>query len=191
MDLRRFHTFVEETFRDMAQPRSTALRKVAVVAVISNPYVGRDYSETLDELVGPSAELGARIAAMAVAQMEPHAVESYGKAALVGTAGEQEHGVACLTTVFGNALRDAAGGGQAWISSFTKRCAPGESLDIPLAHKDALYVRSHYDGMTVSVPDAPLADEICVACCFANRGRLNHRVGGLAAGEIAGSDGLR
>ena len=67
------------------------------------------------------------------------------------------------------------GGGQAWISSFTKRAYPGESIDIPLAHKDALYVRSHYDGMSVMVPDAPLPDEIAVICCIANRGRLNHR----------------
>ena len=191
MDTRRLYTVVEETVHDMGRAREPVLRKVAVVAVVANPHAGRAYAEDLDELIGPSAALGAKIAAMAVAQMKPYAVESYGKAALVGTAGEQEHGVACLTTVFGDALRDAVGGGQAWISSVTKRCAPGETLDIPLAHKDALYVRSHYDGMTIMVPDAPLADEICVICCVANRGRLNHRVGGLASGEIAGADGLR
>ena len=191
MDARRLYTVVEETAHDMGRPRGQPLRKVAVAAVIANPYAGRAYAEDLDGLIEPSAALGAKIAAMAVDRMKPYPVESYGKAALVGTAGEQEHGVACLTTVFGNALRDAVGGGQAWISSFTKRCAPGEALDIPLAHKDALYVRSHYDGMTIMVPDAPLADEICVICCVANRGRLNHRVGGLASGEIAGADGLR
>lgn len=191
MDTRRLYTVVEETVHDMGRPREQVLRKVAVVAVVANPYAGRAYAEDLDGLIEPSAALGAKIAAMAVAQMKPYAVESYGKAALVGGAGEQEHGVACLTTVFGNALRDAVGGGQAWISSFTKRCAPGETLDIPLAHKDALYVRSHYDGMTIMVPDAPLADEICVICCVANRGRLNHRVGGLSSGQITGTDGLR
>lgn len=191
MDTRRLYTVVEETFRDRAAPGGEPLRKVAVVAVVPNPYAGRAYAEDLGELVGPSAALGSRIAEMASAQMEPHAVESYGKAALVGTAGEQEHGVACLTTVFGDALRDAVGGGRAWISSFTKRCAPGETLDVPLAHKDALYVRSHYDGMTVTVPDAPLPDEICIVCCVANRGRLEHRVGGLARDEIVGEDGLR
>ncbi len=191
MDTRRLYTVVEETVHDMGRPREQVLRKVAVVAVIANPYAGRAYAEDLNGLIEPSAALGAKIAEMAVAQMKPYAVESYGKAALVGGAGEQEHGVACLTTVFGNALRDAVGGGEAWISSFTKRCAPGETLDIPLAHKDALYVRSHYDGMTIMIPDAPLADEICVICCVANRGRLNHRVGGLSSGEIAGTDGLR
>ena len=128
---------------------------------------------------------------MAAKQMEPYGVESYGKAALVGSAGEQEHGVACLTTVYGNVLRDAVGGGKAWISSITKRVHPGETVDIPLAHKDALFVRSHYDGMTIMVPDAPLSDEICIICCFANRGRLNHRVGGPGKNEIIGEDGLR
>ena len=95
--------------------------------------------------------------------------------------GEQEHGVAMLTTVFGNVMRDAAGGGKAWISSLTKRAAPGATIDIPLAHKDALYVRSHYDGITITLPDAPLPDEIAIICAYANRGRPNHRVGGLAA----------
>ena len=128
---------------------------------------------------------------MGAKQMEPYDTESYGKAALVGSAGEQEHGVACLTTVYGNVLRDAVGGGKAWISSITKRVHPGETVDIPLAHKEALFVRSHYDGMTIMVPDAPLSDEICIICCFANRGRLNHRVGGPSKNEIIGEDGLR
>ena len=95
-----------------------------------------------------------------------------------------------LTTVYGNAMREAVGGGGGLISSFTKRAAPGQAIDIPLAHKDALYVRSHYDGMTVLVPDAPLEDEIAVICCIANRGRLNHRVGGLVKKDIKGEDGL-
>ena len=80
--------------------------------------------------------------------------------------GEQEHGVAMLTTVFGNVMRDAAGGGKAWISSFTKRAAPGATIDIPLAHKDALYVRSHYDGITITLPDAPLPNEIAIICAL-------------------------
>ena len=103
--------------------------------------------------------------------------------------GEQEHGVAMLTTVFGNVMREAAGGGKAWISSLTKRAAPGAAIDIPLAHKDALYVRSHYDGITITLPDAPLPDEIAIICAYANRGRPNHRVGGLAAATSRASTG--
>jgi Amino acid synthesis len=115
---------------------------------------------------------------------------SYGKAAVVGINGEQEHGNAMLTTVFGNVMREATGGGKAWISSMTKRGSPGGSIDVPLAHKDALYVRSHYDGMTIMLPDAPLPDEIAIIAVFATRGRPNHRVGGLAAADIKGDDGL-
>jgi hypothetical protein len=95
-----------------------------------------------------------------------------------------------LTTVFGNAMRDAVGGGKAWISSMTKRVAPGSTIDIPLAHKDALYVRSHYDGITVTLHGAPLPNEIAIIAAFANRGRLNHQVGGLAAIDMKGTDGV-
>jgi hypothetical protein len=87
-------------------------------------------------------------------------------------------------------MREAIGGGQAWISSFTKRAAPGATIDIPLAHKDALYVRSHYDGITITLPDAPRPDELAIIVAFASRGRPNHRVGGLAAADIKGVDGL-
>ena len=191
MEIRRLYTVVEETLHDKEQVRRKPLRKVAVVAVIRNPHAGRGYVEDLSDLTNGSVNLGTQIAKMGAKQMEPYDTESYGKAALVGSAGEQEHGVACLTTVYGNVLRDAVGGGKAWISSITKRVRPGETVDIPLAHKDALFVRSHYDGMTIMVPDAPLSDEICIICCFANRGRLNHRVGGPSKNEIIGEDGLR
>ena len=191
MEIRRLYTSVEETFSELGQSRDEPLRKVAVVAVVKNPHAGRGYVEDLSDLTEASTAIGQKIAAMAAAQLEPYTVDSYGKAALIGTDGEQEHGVAMLTTVYGNAMREAVGGGKAWISSFTKRAAPGETIDIPLAHKDALYVRSHYDGMTIMVPDAPLPDEICVICCVANRGRLNHRVGGPRKEDIIGEDGLR
>ena len=126
----------------------------------------------------------------AVALLAPYKPVSYGKAAVIGLAGEQEHGNAMLTTTFGNVMREAAGGGKAWISSFTKRAAPGATIDIPFAHKDALYVRSHYDGISITLHDAPLPDEIALICAYATRGRPNHRVGGLAAADIKGNDGL-
>ncbi len=190
MHVRKLFTAVEETMSEMGREANQALKKVAVVAVVKNPLAGSGYVEDLSALTEASTAIGRRISVMAVDALAPFAPDSYGKAALIGTAGEQEHGVAMLTTVYGNAMRDAVGGGAAWISSFTKRTAPGQTIDIPLAHKDALYVRSHYDGMTVLVPDAPLEDEIAVICCIANRGRLNHRVGGLAKEDIKGEDGL-
>ncbi len=189
MELRKILTFVEEATSEAGQRADPPLRKVAVVAVLKNPFAG-GYVADLTELTDASLAIGRRIAAQGVAGLAPWPVQSYGKAGLVGVAGEQEHAVAMLTTVFGNAMREAAGGGKAWISSMTKRTAPGATIDIPLAHKDALYVRSHYDGITVTLHDAPLPDEIAIIVAFANRGRLNHRVGGLAAAEIKGADGL-
>ncbi len=190
MEIRKLYTAIEETLGEMGRVADEPLRKVAAIAVIKNPLAGKGYIDDLGDLTEASIDIGRRISTMAVDAMGPYTVDSYGKAALIGSLGEQEHGVAMLTTVYGNAMRDAVGGGKAWISSFTKRASPGEIIDVPLAHKDALYVRSHYDGMTVKVPDAPLADEIAIICCIANRGRLNHRVGGPSKHDIKGKDGL-
>lgn len=189
MEIRKLCSFVEEARSEAGRAAAPPLRKVAVVAVVSNPFAGR-FQQDLSPLIEASAGLGRTIADIAMRALQPFAAESYGKAALVGLAGEQEHAVAMLTTVFGNAMREAAGGGKAWISSLTKRVAPGATVDIPLAHKDALYVRSHYDGMTVTLHDAPLPDEIAIICCYANRGRLKDRVGGLRTDQIKGLDGL-
>lgn len=189
MEVRKIVTFAEDIFTEAGQPAEPVLRKVAVVAVVKNPFAGK-YAEDLAPLTKASEELGRRISSIGVAAMGGLAVQSYGKAGLVGVAGEQEHAVAMLTTVYGNVMREAVGGGKAWISSMTKRVRPGETIDIPLAHKDALYVRSHYDGITLTLHNAPLPDEIAIIAAFANRGRINHRVGGLAASEIKGQDGL-
>jgi len=189
MRIKRVLTFIDEIGSEATQPVDPPLRKVAVAAIIDNPFAGR-FERDLKPLTDASAAIGQHICGLAVSALAPYRPESYGKAAIIGIDGEQEHGVAMLTTVFGNVMREAAGGGKAWISSFTKRAAPGASIDIPLAHKDALYVRSHYDGITVMLPDAPLPGEIAVICAYASRGRPNHRVGGLSAREIKGLDGL-
>lgn len=189
MQIKRTLTFVDETASEAGQPIDPPLRKVAVAAILDNPFAGR-FEPELSKLTEASADVGRHICAIAVAMLAPYSAESYGKAALIGTNGEQEHGVSMLTTVFGNVMREAAGGGKAWISSFTKRVAACATLDIPLAHKDALYVRSHYDGITITLPDAPRPDELAIICAYSNRGRPNHRVGGLAAKDIKGVDGL-
>jgi hypothetical protein len=159
------------------------------MAVFGNPYAGR-YEPDLSAAVAWSRELGALLGKMAVEALGSPP-ESYGKGAIAGTNGEQEHANAFLTTTFGDALRDAVGGGAAWISSNTKRGGPGTSLDVPLAYKDALYVRSHYDTMEVRIPDAPLPDEVVVIAFVASRGRLNARLGGLRKEDAIGKDGLR
>src|SRR3954471_538659 len=189
MQIKRTLTFVDETAQEAGQRVEPVLRKVAVVAVLDNPFAGR-FERDLSPLTEASAAIGKHISELAMTLLGPHKPASYGKAGLVGMNGEQEHVVAMLTTVFGNVMREAAGGGKAWISSLTKRVAPGATIDIPLAHKDALYVRSHYDGITITLHDCPLADEIAIIAVYATRGRPHHRVGGLAASDIKGVDGL-
>jgi len=189
MQIRKILAFVDEARSEAGEASQIPLRKVAAVAVVKNPCAGK-FQPDLSALVEASAAVGREVSSIALGLLKPYAAESYGKGAIVGLAGEQEHGVAMLTTVFGNVMRDVAGGGKAWISSMTKRAGPGASIDIPLAHKDALYVRSHYDGITLTLPDAPLPDEIAVICAYANRERLNSRVGGLAKDKIKGIDGL-
>jgi hypothetical protein len=191
MQIRKIFTQVEDIFSEAGREADVPLRKVAVVAVVKNPFAGKPYQEDLSALTEASEAIGREITDRAVAAMAPYEAVSYGKGGVVGLAGEQEHLNAMVTTVYGNVMRDAIGGGVAWISSYTKRGGPGEVVQIPLAHKDALYVRSHYDGMEVFLSDAPLPDEIAVICVYANRGRLNARVGGIAADEIEGKDGLR
>ena len=189
MELRKILTFVEEVFR--ARRDTPPTRHCAKSPSLpSGKSICRPLRRRPFAAHGCQSRIGRRISALGVAALAPWPAQSYGKAGLVGVGGEQEHAVAMLTTVFGNAMRDAVGGGKAWISSMTKRVAPGSTIDIPLAHKDALYVRSHYDGITVTLNDAPLPNEIAIIAAFANRGRLNHRVGGLAAADIKGADGL-
>jgi len=167
------------------------LRRVAGVAIVQNPFFGKGYVEDMSPAIEASSEVGQQLAEIAVSAMGGLKVQSYGKGGIVGLGGEQEHVNAMLTTTFAEPLRACVGGGAAWISSFTKRGAPGTLIDIPLAHKDALYVRSHYDGMTVHLQEAPLADEVALIVCLANRGRINARVGGLKVTDIVGKDGQR
>lgn len=166
------------------------LVKVVAAAVIHNPYAGREWSQSLDELVEPSGQLATLLAERAVGALGAE-VEGYGKAALVGIAGEQEHGNGCLTSVFGDAFRAIVDGAPAWIPSTTKRGSAGASLDIPTAYRHALWVRSHYDTLTLSIADAPAPDEIVVALAVTNRARINARLGGLRKDEVKGEDGLR
>lgn len=189
MKMRKMYTVIDEARSNGDVVADTPLRKVAVVAIVKNPYAGR-YVEDLQPLIDASPALGQEMAEQAMAAMAPYSVASYGKGVVVGINGEQDHGIALVTTAFGNVIREAAGGGKAWISSFSKRGGPGTTIDIPLAHKDACYVRDNYDGITLNLPDGPMPDEIAVICAYANRGRLNARVGGLKAEDIVGEDGL-
>lgn len=187
-DVRSWYAHAEEIW-EAGGPRLTEpLVKAVAAVVIANPFAGR-WQEDLSRLTAPSAALGAELGRRAVALLGGRPVHSYGKGGMAGVAGEQEHVVACITTVFGDALREAVGGGAAWISSATKVAVAGSPLDLPLAHKDALYVRSHYDAVTVAIPTAPLPNELVIAVAVASGGRPHDRVGGLSAADAIG-DGL-
>jgi hypothetical protein len=190
LQVRKILTYTEELFVEGGRQADQPLRRVAAAAVCVNPCAGR-YVDDLSVLIAGGTEIGNTIAPLAVALLAPYPIQSYGKGALVGFAGEAEHAEAVLTTEFGDTMRRAAGGGKAWICHMAKRAVSGETIDIPLAHKDALTVRSHYDTMSITVPDAPMPDELVIICCFANRGRLNHRIGGHSLDRLIGEDGLR
>jgi hypothetical protein len=158
---RRSFVIVEERFEEAGRLADQRLRRVAAVAVMENPFAGR-YVEDLRPMIDASVELGESMAKLALVGFGQHEVQSYGKGRIVGLAGEQEHANALLTTAFANPIRAAIGGGDSWISSFTKKGGPGTLIDIPMNHKDEIYVRSHCDGMSVMLPDTPMSDEIAV-----------------------------
>ncbi len=186
--IRKIARFLEDGLVDSGIPVEPPYRKVAVAVVLENPYAGR-FSEDLSEIINFSVGLGDQMGALLVETMNGP-IQSYGKSCIVGMNGEEEHGYAFVTTAMADQVRMAVGGGSAWISSTGKRGGPGTSIDIPLAHKDALYVRSHYHSMTVSVPDAPGPNEVVVVMAAANRGRPNFRLGGLRHEDVIGEDGL-
>lgn len=190
--IRKWYSQVEETLaNESGMPADgDPVRKIVIAATIGNPYAGK-FSKSLNLIVAPSEKLGEEFGRRIQNALEGRKAESYGKSAIIGELGEYEHGNAFLTTAFANPIRDALGGGRAWIPSTGKRGPMGTPIDIPLAHKDALYVRSHYDTVTVSFGDAPAPDEVVVIVAVATRGRLYARLKGLEAKEVEGEDGLR
>jgi hypothetical protein len=191
-DIRKLAVWVEETHAEMGKAISPATRKAVAVAVIANPFAGR-YAEDLSDLIEIGAELGGLLGARCVAALgiAPAQAQSYGKAAMVGEGGELEHAAAILHPKLGAPLRAAVEKGAALVPSSKKMGGPGQVLDVPLGHKDAAYVRSHFDGIEVRLNDAPRADEIMVAVAVTDSGRPLPRVGGLTHAEAEGKDGLR
>jgi len=190
--IRKLVVTVEETHREMGRHLQPPPRKACALAVIENPFAGR-YEDKLDPLIEIGAALGGLLGQRAVAALgiAPERIESYGKAAIVGEAGELEHAAAILHPTLGKPLREAVGSGAALIPSAKKRAGMGARIDVPLGHKDAAFVRSHFDAMEVGIGDAPRADEIVVAIVVTDSGRPLPRIGGLQKHEIEGKDGLR
>ncbi len=190
--IRKFVTIVEETQQEAGRAIAPPTRRAAVLAVIENPFAD-GYQEDLEVLMQAGEELGRVLGEKAVAALgvKPAEIESYGKAAIVGEGGELEHAAAILHPRMGKPLRQAVQKGAALVPSSKKMGGIGTAIDVPLGHKDAAYVRSHFDGMEVRVPDAPRHGEIVVAIAVTDSGRPLPRVGGLTTAEVKGEDGLR
>ena len=190
--IRKTAIFVEETHMECGITVDPPTRKAAAIAVIVNPFAGR-YVEDLTQLMDIGQELGGKLGQMCVdvLKIHPSDTESYGKSAMVGENGELEHAAAILHPKLGAPLRKAVERGAALVPSTKKMGSMGQVLDIPLGHKDAAYVRSHFDGMEVRINDAPRANEILVAVAVTDSGRPLPRVGGLRVEDAKGKDGLR
>ena len=190
--IRKLVVQVDETRTEMGRPVDPPTRRAVAMAVIANPYAGR-YSENLDDLVAIGEELGGLLGERSVQALgiAPAQAHSYGKAAIVGDGGELEHAAAILHPKLGAPLRLAVQKGAALVPSAKKMGGMGSAIDVPLGHKDAAYVRSHFDAVEARVSDAPRAGEIVVAVAVTDGGRPLPRIGGLKTNEIKGEDGLR
>jgi hypothetical protein len=190
--IRKLIVQVDETRIEMGKVIDPPTRRAVAIAVIENPFAGR-YQEDLSELMDIGEELGGLLGAKCVQALgiQPGQAESYGKAAIVGEAGELEHAAAILHPKLGAPLRKAVEKGAALVPSAKKVGSLGTAIDVPLGHKDAAYVRSHFDAIEARVADAPRPKEIVVAVAVTDSGRPLARVGGLQKHEIKGQDGLR
>ena len=182
---------IEEIFHEGGPVSANPLRRAAAIAVVRNPFAG-SYVAQIEGFMDDLKPLGLAMARRLVAVLggDAKAVEGYGKGAIVGSAGELEHG-ALWHVPGGYAMREVLGGAKAIVASTKKVGGPGTRLDVPITHINASYVRSHFDAMEVGINDAPRADEILLALVMTTGARIHARVGGLKAAEIKGEDGLR
>jgi hypothetical protein len=191
VELRKRVILVEEIFHEGGPRAARPYRRGAILSVIHNPFAGR----YVEDIVGFSEDLkplGLEMARALIAALggDPRAIQGYGKGAIVGAAGEIEHG-ALWHAPGGYGMREALGGAKAIVPSAKKVGGAGARLDVPITHVEASYVRSHFDSVEVGVADAPRADEIVLVLAMTTGPRVHDRAGGLKASEIKGEDGLR
>ncbi|MGB7601339.1 MAG: amino acid synthesis family protein [Candidatus Sulfotelmatobacter sp.] len=191
VQVRKNLLMLEEIFHEGGPVAQKPLKRVAALAVIRNPYAGA-YVEKIEAFMDDLKPLGLEMAHKMLVALggDPKLVEGYGKGAIVGSAGEIEHG-ALWHAPGGYAMREVLGGAKAIVASTKKVGGPGARLDVPITHVNASYVRSHFDAMEIGVTDAPRADEILLALVMTTGPRIHARSGGLNASEIKGDDGLR
>lgn len=191
VQLRKRVIVVEEIFHEGGPAAAKSQRRTAALAVIRNPFAGK-YVPEIAGFMEDLNPLGLEMAKALVAALggDPKIIEGYGKGAIVGQAGELEHG-ALWHVPGGYAMREILGNAKAIVPSTKKVGGPGTRLDVPITHINASYVRSHFDAMEVGIADGPNADEILLALVMTTGPRVHARVGGLQASEIKGEDGLR
>ena len=191
IQLRKIAMHFEEIYHEGGPPPAQPLVRAAILAVARNPYAGR-YVEDVMPLMEALRPLGAELAKRLIDALggRPEAIQGYGKGAIVGTAGELEHG-ALWHAPGGQAMREALGNAKAIVPSTKKVAVAGARIDVPITHLNASYVRSHFDAVEVGVADAPRPDEIVFILAMTTGGRIHARAGGLQVSEIKGEDGLR
>jgi hypothetical protein len=186
--IRKWVSAIEDVLSDGLRATERPIRRAVIGAVITNPYAGR-WSDDLELLERAGEVLATEFMNRALGLLDGN-VEAYGKGGIVGEHGELEHVAAILHPRFGHPTRSLSGG-ISILPSVKKRGGQGSSVDIPLHHKTAMLIRSHFDAIEFRVPDAPQADELVVALAVSNGGRPHPRVGGLLAEDAEGVDGLR
>lgn len=188
--LRKTLLLVEEIRHDFGPAPSEPRRRAALAAVVANPFASR-YAPDLQPAMEDLKPLGLMMSERLIEALGGReGIDGYGKGAIVGAAGETEHG-ALWHVPGGYAMRELLGESRAIVPSAMKVGGLGATLDVPLGHINAAYVRSHFDAMTVAVPDAPRADEIVFVLAMSRGGRIHSRMGGLEAADVQGLDGLR
>lgn len=189
--VRKIAVFSEEIFHDGGAPSDTPRRRAAAMALVKNPFAGR-FADELQPAMEDLKPLGADLTDRLIAALGGDAkiIDGYGKGAIVGSSGEIEHG-ALWHVPGGYAMREKLGASKAIVPSAMKVGGFGSSLDVPLGHTNAAYVRSHFDAITVAAPDGPRPDEILFVLAMSIGGRIHSRMGGLEAWQVKGEDGLR
>jgi hypothetical protein len=185
-EIRKSTVLIDEIYREAGMPDGEPLRRVAMMIAVSNPLVKTPKAD-LKEMIAYGAKLGAMMSKRIVQEFDGDSakIEGYGKGALVGALGEIEHGYALITRPFAKPIRKAFGeNATAWMNSTVRRAALGDHIDVPIASKQALFVRTHYDTIDLRMPDAPLPDEVVVVLVATSRGRLHARIGGLDLSEV-------
>lgn len=191
VELRKMLVTVETIYHEFGPVPDQPLQRAAALAIIRNPFAGR-YVEEISGFMDDLKPLGLDMADRLIAALggDPDVIEGFGKGAIVGTGGELEHG-ALWHVPGGYSMRERLGDSKAIVPSTKKVGGPGTRLDIPITHINASYVRSHFDAIEVGLPDAPRQDEMLLALVMSTGARIHNRVGGLAAADIKGEDGLR